>query len=216
MKPYEIAIFFSGVERTLVGSKFNMRVDELKSAAYALKGFAIDDGHEAELLVPYGRFGDARLRDVPRALYERYKERLPSHWRMRAEHFYTEFARVEVGAEAWRRGDLETFGKLSTESGYSSIYNYETGSDELKALYEAMTHADGVYGGRFSGAGFKGCCMAMIDPAFREKVQEQVSADYLKAFPALEGKYSVHFCHSADGVSLPGNGASLGEENTAL
>ena len=33
MKPYEIAIFFSGVERTLAGSKFNMRVDEARSAA---------------------------------------------------------------------------------------------------------------------------------------------------------------------------------------
>ena len=37
MKPYKIAIFFSGVERTLAGSKYNMRVDECKSAAYALK-----------------------------------------------------------------------------------------------------------------------------------------------------------------------------------
>jgi galactokinase/galacturonokinase len=210
MKPYEIAIFFSGVERTLVGSKFNMRVDELKSAAYALKNFAIDDGCEGELLVPYGRFKDARLRDVPRAVYDRYKEKLPSYWRMRAEHFYTEFARVEAGAEAWRRGDIEAFGRLSTESGYSSIYNYETGSDELKALYEAMTHTDGVYGGRFSGAGFKGCCMAIIDPAFREKIEERVSAEYLRAFPALKGKYSVHFCQSADGVSLGGQGIGIG------
>ena len=40
MAPYEIAIFFSGVERTLAGSKFNMRVDECRSAAYALKAFA--------------------------------------------------------------------------------------------------------------------------------------------------------------------------------
>ena len=40
MKPYKIAIFFSGVERTLAGSKFNMRVDELRSAAYALAAYA--------------------------------------------------------------------------------------------------------------------------------------------------------------------------------
>ena len=35
MKPYQIAIFFSGVERALASSKYNMRVDECKSAAYA-------------------------------------------------------------------------------------------------------------------------------------------------------------------------------------
>ena len=193
MKPYEIAIFFSGVERSLAGSKFNMRVDELKSAAYALMAFS---GME------YGKFEEARLRSVPREIFEQYKDKLPENWRKRATHFYTEFERVEKGAEAWRRGDLETYGKLCFESGYSSIYNYETGSDELKTLYEIMQRTDGIYGGRFSGAGFKGCCMALIDPSYKESIERAVTEQYLKVFPQLEGKYSVHFCHSADGVNL--------------
>lgn len=193
MKPYDIAIFFSGVERTLAGSKFNMRVDELKSAAYAMMAYS---GME------YGKFEEARLRSVPREVFEQYKDRLPENWRKRATHFYTEFERVEKGAEAWRRGDLETYGKLCFESGHSSIYNYETGSDELKTLYEIMLRTDGIYGGRFSGAGFKGCCMALIDPAYRESIEQAVTRQYLKVFPELTGKYSVHFCHSADGVQL--------------
>ena len=193
MKPYEIAIFFSGVERNLAGSKFNMRVDEAKSAAYALMAYA---GME------YGKFEEARLRDVPREIFEQYKERLPENWCKRATHFYTEFERVEKGAEAWRRGDLDTYGRLSFESGFSSIHNWETGSDELKTLYEIMKTTDGIYGGRFSGAGFKGCCMALVDPAFKETIEERVTREYLKVFPDLTGKYSVHFCHSADGVKL--------------
>ena len=40
MKKYEIAIFFSGLERSLASSKFNMRVDECRSAAYALKALS--------------------------------------------------------------------------------------------------------------------------------------------------------------------------------
>lgn len=56
MKPYKIAIFFSGLERSLVGSKYNMRQDECKAAAYALQAFS---GQE------YGKFADTRLRDVP-------------------------------------------------------------------------------------------------------------------------------------------------------
>lgn len=191
MKPYEIAIFFSGVERTLAGSKFNMRVDECRSAAYALKAFS---GME------YGKFNETSLREVPRQAYEEYKDRLPENWRMRAEHWYTEFDRVENGVEAWRKGDLETFGKLSFESGHSSIYNWETGSPELKALYEIMTHTDGIYGGRFSGAGFKGCCMALIDPAYGEEIARNVEKEYLAQFPDLRGKYSFHLCHSADGL----------------
>lgn len=193
MKPYKIAIFFSGVERTLAGSKFNMRVDECRSAAYALKAYS---GME------YGKFRETHLREVPYETYLQYKDKLPENWRKRAEHFYTEFARVEAGAEAWRRGDIETFGKLCFESGASSINNWETGSPELKTLYEIMKDTDGVYGGRFSGAGFKGCCMALIDPAFEEKIKEKVEREYLKAFPALKGKYSAHICQSADGVQL--------------
>ena len=193
MKPYEIMIFFSGIERTLAGSKFNMRVDELRSAAYALKAFS---GME------YGKFNETFLRDVPREVYDQYKDRLPENWRKRAEHWYTEYDRVERGAEAWRRGDIEEYGKLSFESGRSSIYNWETGSPELKKLYEIMTRTDGIYGGRFSGAGFKGCCMALVDPSYEESIIETVGKEYLKEFPMLEGKYSAHVCHSADGVEF--------------
>ena len=193
MKPYKIAIFFSGVERTLAGSKFNMRVDECRSAAYALKAY---EG------MNYGKFSETHLREVPYETYLKHKDKLPETWRRRAEHFYTEFARVEQGAKAWKDGDLETYGRLSFESGYSSIYNWETGSPELKTLYEIMKRTDGIYGGRFSGAGFKGCCMALIDPAFEETVIQTVRAQYLKEFPLLAEKYSAHICESADGVTL--------------
>ena len=193
MKPYKIAIFFSGLERSLAGSAFNMRVDECRSAAYALKAYA---GME------YGKFEETNLRDVPRQVFEQYKDRLPENWRKRAEHWYTEFDRVERGAEAWRKGDIEEYGRLSFESGYSSIYNWETGSPELKALYEIMTTTKGIYGGRFSGAGFKGCCMALIDPAFEDSIVEKVTKEYLAKFPHLENKYSAHICSSADGVNL--------------
>ena len=191
MKPYRIAIFFSGVERTLAGSKFNMRVDELRSAAYALAAYAGMD---------YGKFQETNMRDIPRQVYDHFRDRLPHTWQLRAEHWFTEFDRVERGAEAWRRGDLAAFGRLSFESGWSSIYNWETGSPELKTLYDIMTRTDGIYGGRFSGAGFKGCCMALINPAFEESICQSVAREYLKAFPQLEGKFSIHICQSADGV----------------
>lgn len=193
MPSYDIAIFFSGVERTLAGSKFNMRVDECRSAAYALKAYA---GME------YGKFEETFLRDVPRSVYDTYKDRLPDNWRKRAEHWFTEFERVEKGAEAWRKGDLKEYGRLSFESGWSSIHNWETGSPELKAIYEIMTETEGIYGGRFSGAGFKGCCMALIDPEYRDSIVSSVTEKYLKEFPQLEGKYAAFICHSADGVIM--------------
>lgn len=193
MKPYKIAIFFSGLERSLAGSAFNMRVDECRSAAYALKAYA---GME------YGKFEETNLRDVPYEVYLEHKDKLPENWKKRAEHWYSEFFRVQQAAEAWRRGDIEEFGRLSFESGKSSIYNWETGSPELKTLYDIMTKTEGIYGGRFSGAGFKGCCMALINPDYEDSIIETVTREYLKVFPHLEGKYSVHICSSADGVKL--------------
>ena len=193
MKPYKIAIFFSGLEHSLAGSKYNMRVDELRSGVYALQAFA---GME------YGKFNEAMARNVPREVYEQYKDCLPETWARRCEHWYTEFERVEKGAEAWRRGDIETYGRLSFESGWSSIHNWESGAPEQIRLYEIMTQTEGIYGGRFSGAGFKGCCMALIDPAYAESISRQVTEQYLKSFPELTGKYDVFICESANGVEL--------------
>lgn len=191
MKKYSIAIFFSGLERSLKNSKYNLRQDECKAAAYALLAYS---GLE------YGSFSDTRLRDVPYEVFLSYRERLPEVWRRRAEHYYSEFHRAEKGAELWREGDIERYGELVFESGWSSIRNYECGSDELKKLYEIMRETDGIYGGRFSGAGFKGCCMALIDPARTEEIERRVTDEYLRAFPSLTGKFSFHTAHSADGT----------------
>lgn len=191
MKPFDIIVFFSGVERTLVSSKYNMRVDECRSAAYALLAFAGLD---------YGKFEETNLRDVPYEVYLKYRHMLPENWEKRARHWYEEYHRTEAGAEAFRRGDIEEFGRLSTESGHSSIYNWETGSPELIKLWEAMCSADGIYGGRFSGAGFKGCVIGFSDPEKSKAILETVEKEYLGAFPHLKGKYSAHICRTANGI----------------
>ena len=193
MKPFRIAIFFSGLEHSLVGSKYNKRVDELRAGVYALQAFA---GME------YGKFEEAYARNVPYEIFLRYKSRLPDPWAKRCEHWYTEFQRVEQGAEAWRRGDIEEYGRLSFASGRSSIENWESGAPEQIRLYEILHETDGVYGGRFCGAGFKGCCMALIDPAFEESVVCKVSEAYLRDFPHLKNKFSVHISESADGAAM--------------
>lgn len=191
--PFKIAVFFSGLERSLVSSAYNLRQDECKAAAYSLLAFAGLD---------YGKFGDVRLRDVPSDVFSEYKELLPASFRRRAEHYFSEYRRAEEGAKVWRRGDLETYGQLVFESGRSSVENYECGCPELIALYRILTETEGIYGGRFSGAGFKGCCMALVDPARAEQVLQSVEERYLEAFPDLAGKYLGTLCDSADGVIL--------------
>ena len=193
MKPFKIAVLFSGLERSLATSAYNLRQDECKAAAYNLLACAGMD---------YGKFIDTRLRDVPVDVFEKYKDRLPDNFRKRATHYFSEIARAEAGAEAWRKGDLDEYGKLVFASGKSSVENYECGCPELITMYNIMTETDGIYGGRFSGAGFKGCCMALIDPDKAEEIERTVTDRYLKVYPGLIGKYSFHLCDSADGVKL--------------
>lgn len=193
MKPFKIAVLFSGLERSLVTSAYNLRQDECKAAAYNLLAYAGMD---------YGKFIDTRLRDVPVDVFETYKDRLPDNFRKRATHYFSEIARAEAGAEAWRKGDLDEYGKLVFASGKSSVENYECGCPELITMYNIMTETNGIYGGRFSGAGFKGCCMALIDPEKAEEIERTVTDRYLRVYPELTGKYSFHLCDSADGVKL--------------
>ena len=195
MPPYGIAVFFSGLERSLANSAYNLRQDECKAAAYSLLAYAG---------LPYGKFQEAVLRDVPRMVYEEYREKLPENFRKRATHFFGEIRRAEEGAEAWRRGDIEGYGKLIFESGSSSVHNYECGCPELITLYEIMTKTPGIYGGRFSGAGFKGCCMSLVDPEAADEVLARVEKEYLAAYPQMEGKYLGTICDTSDGVDLSG------------
>lgn len=44
--------------------------------------------------------------------------------------------------------------------------------------------------------------MALIDSDYAEKIEAKVTAEYLKAYPVLEGKYSFHLCEIANMVEL--------------
>ncbi len=191
MPDFDIVIFYSGLSRRL-GSGFNNRVDELRAASWYLKSLEN---------LPLNPFSETRLRDVPEEVYHKHEHSLPEPFRRRARHFYEECARVHRGAQAWRKGDLVEFGKQVFLSGESSINNYETGSPHLIALHEALLEAPGVYGGRFCGAGFKGCAGAIVDPTKTEDCIEFVTKRYLDKYPNLLGAYSAHVCRTADGVS---------------
>ena len=193
MPPFEIMTVFSGLERSLAGSIYNTRVDECKAAAYSLMAHSGMD---------YGKFQDAFLRDVPYGFFGEYKGYLPENWCKRATHFYAEQYRVKEGVKAWRTGNINKFGQLMFESGRSSIENYETGSKELVTLHEIMESTTGIYGGRFSGAGFNGSSIALIDPSYKEDIAGSVMERYLYKFPHLKDKVSVNFCTTADGVDL--------------
>ena len=201
MPPFKIGIFFSGIQRNLSqSSAYNNRVDECKAAAFALYSYAVTDRIGGIDLDHGLKFKDMYLRLIPESIFDEFGERLPLSWQKRARHFYSEMDRVQKGIEYWKNGDLISYGRLINESGMSSIENYECGSPELIRLYEIFSKLPGVYGARFSGAGFKGCCMALIDPEYTDEICKTVKTQYLASFPMLSDRYQAFMCETADGV----------------
>ena len=188
---FEIGIFFSGLTRNLVNSDYNLRVYECKTAAWNMLAYTDQ---------PLKTFDKTFLRDIPKSTFEKTRIAMPARFARRAEHFYTEYRRVRQGVTAWETGNLKLFGKLSFDSCESSIHNYECGSPELIAIYEIMRQLPGVYGGRFSGAGFKGACIALVDPAYKENIQKVLTEKYLEQFPEYEKTFQVFWVKPDDGA----------------
>lgn len=191
MPEFEIGIFFSGLTRSLVNSDYNLRVYECKTAAWNILAYTEQ---------PLKSFDKTFLRDIPKSTFERTRTAMPVRFARRAEHFYSEYRRVRQGVTAWETGNLKLFGKLSFDSCDSSIHNYECGSPELIAIYEIMRSLQGVYGGRFSGAGFKGACIALVDPSCKENIEKVLTEKYLEQFPDYEKTFQVSWVKPDDGA----------------
>jgi len=191
MPDFEIGIFFSGLTRSLVNSDYNLRVYECKTAAWNMLAYTDQ---------PLKTFDKTFLRDIPKATFEKTRIAMPARFARRAEHFYSEYRRVRQGVTAWETGNMKLFGKLSFDSCESSIHNYECGSPELIAIYEAMRDLPGVWGGRFSGAGFKGACIALVNPEYKEQIQQQLTERYLSQFPEYEKTFQVFWVKPDDGA----------------
>ena len=106
------------------------------------------------------------------------------------------------GIAAWTSGDVVKFGDLMNASGRSSIDNYECGSPPLIALFEILCEAPGVFGTRFSGAGFRGACVAFVDPAHREEIEDRVRNRYIGRFPDYGKNLSIHTCRAGNGARI--------------
>lgn len=80
------------------------------------------------------------------------------------------------------------------------------GCEPLIQLYETLLKAPGVYGARFSGAGFRGCCVALVAAERAEEAATFVRIEYSKLQPDLashikQGK-AVLICDAGDSAHI--------------
>jgi galactokinase len=136
----QILVAHSGQPRALATSAYAERRREVEAAADALGG-PLHDAAVADVAT----LGDERLR-------------------RRARHVVTENARVRAFAAALEGDDLETAGRLMTESHASLRADFEVSTPRLDALVDALCESPGVFGARLTGAGFGGCVVALAAP----------------------------------------------------
>ena len=109
---------------------------------------------------------------------------------------------MREGTAAWRAGDLQRFGALMHASCESSMQNYETGSPELRRLQEILRATPGVLGSRFSGAGFGGSAVALVEADAGESARAEVEVAFRAAFPALASRARCFLARSDDGARV--------------
>ena len=189
---FEVLVVYSGVRKTLVGTDYNQRVLECQSAAQLLLEWAGMPSVN----------GASRVRRVPPEISAELGDRLPAPLDRRARHFFTELERVRAGVDAWRDGDIAKLGGLMLASGASSVHNYESGCPHLTTLYEILSECPGVSGARFSGGGFRGSCIGISHPDYRDEITAFIAERYPVVHPDIADCYSIHFCQTAEAAHV--------------
>ena len=186
---YRLLIVSTGTTRNLSGTGYNQRVAECFAAAERLAGLT---GQR-----------DARfLGDYEDSVFNTFRHKLPAAEKRRTSHFFGERARVLRGMVLWQQGDLEAFGRLMKESCDSSIHNYQTGSEELIELQRILVATPGVFGARFSGAGFGGCSVALVEAHEAERIRASVEQTFRHRFPHLASRARAFLVESEDGARI--------------
>lgn len=195
MPEFEVVVAYSGVTKQLTDSGFNNRTDECRVAGWLMQEW--ENIYNRAEVTP---LDDVRLREIDPEIYVKYKQDLPGRFGRRAEHFYTEQARVLKGKEAWANGDLEAFGQLMYESSNSTFNNYETGIPEMGTIMNVLKKTKGIYGARPSGAGFRGSVIGLVNPEYKDEIKAAIDAVFPGAHPEYADKYEVNFVKTADGA----------------
>ncbi len=175
---YSLVIINTNKPRTLAESAYNQRRNECDKA---LK--IISTSREIENLTE-ATIGELELIQDPIL-------------KKRARHAVTEQLRVTNSVRALGSGDLVAFGKLLTESHTSLRDDYEVSCAELDFVVNQLVANPSCLGARMTGAGFGGCCIALINSKDILELTSELNETYRVRF---EFSPSFYDCKTSDGV----------------
>jgi galactokinase len=176
--PYQIIIINSNKPRALAESKYNERRNECEQALRILQQYDIAEDlcHVHEISLAYLE------NDV---LYKR------------AKHAITENNRVQLAIEFLNNNEINAFGQILTRSHQSLADDYEVSCLELDTIVQHATHHPACIGARMTGAGFGGCCIALVE---KDKTEDFIDFVAKKYSENTTLNASFYVCEIDDGV----------------
>ena len=153
IKDSEWILVNSMVDRSLVDSKYNERVNECQMA---LK--YINDTYNKKISI--NELTEVHLKEL-----EKLNDKIPYK---RILHLLSENKRVKSMQQALNQGDLNLVGTILNDSHDSLTDNYEVSCKEINSIIDISRQQKGFYGGRIMGGGFGGCCLCLIENSKKE------------------------------------------------
>ena len=161
----KIVITNSKVKHSLVDSAYNDRRNECAAALKAL---------QSELDIQ-------ALGDLTPEEFEAHKSLIKDEIQLqRAKHAVYENQRTIDAVTALKAGDIESFGKLMTQSHISLRDDYDVSCEEIDILVDLAWKIPGVLGSRITGGGFGGCTVSIVKDESIDTFIETIGKTYLE------------------------------------
>ncbi len=154
-------------------------------------------------------YGISCLADVrDEALYQKIVTALgPKYPNLieRLNYIYHAQQRFYQMMDAWKRGDIETVGRIFRQDGLGLRDDYKISGPELETMCDIARSVPGVLGERMLGGGDKGASGALVRADAVEALTAAINTGYPRSRPAYADKFAVHVCRVVEGVTvLPG------------
>ena len=152
------------------------------------------------------RFGITCLADIrDKGLFDKIKahfEKDASHLVSRMDYIYNAQKRFYEMMDAWKKGDIETVGRIFRQDGIGLRDDYAISGPELETMCDIVRTVPGVLGERMLGGGDKGAAGALVLADSADAVKKAVETAYPRSRPAYADKFAIHTCKVVDGIKV--------------
>jgi len=104
--------------------------------------------------------------------------------------------------DAWKKGDIETVGRIFRTDGIGLRDDYRISGPELETMCDIARTVPGVLGERMLGGGDKGAAGALVSADSVDALRQAVDTAYVRSYPMYRDKYAVHICKVVEGVKV--------------